>query len=139
VLPSLTELTEVLGGLFGRVSDREQIGRREARATASSMERFVQFRELRPELAGRFIDVNYSELVSTPLTVIHRIYQRLEIPLTEAAAGRMRHLAANRSRYRRRHAGPKLADAALDAGAETRRFERYCSRFGIPCSQTGPN
>ncbi len=139
VLPSLTELTEVLGGLFGRVSDREEIGRREAQATASSMERFMQFRELHPELAGRFIDVNYSELVSAPLAVVRRIYQQLEIPQTEAAAERMRHLAMSRTRYRRRRRSPTLAEAGLDAAAEARRFQRYCSRFGIPCRQPEPS
>ncbi len=132
-LPSLSQLSEVLCGLFARPTDRQQIGRREARILAASMERFIQFRELRPELAGRFIDVDYSEIVTAPLAVVRRIYEQLEIPLTTAAAERMRQFAASRSRYRRHHPSPTLADFGLDAAAEARRFERYCHRFDIPC------
>jgi hypothetical protein len=41
--------------------------------------RITRFRDARPQLAGRFIDVNYCELVSDPLAVVRRIYQQLDI------------------------------------------------------------
>jgi LPS sulfotransferase NodH len=54
-----------------------------------------------PNVAGQFIDVKYSELVSDPLAVVRRIYERLDIRLTDVAAQRMQRLALSRSRYER--------------------------------------
>jgi hypothetical protein len=136
VLRSGSQLTEVLQGMFARKGDRDQFGAREARMLAEAMERITQFRDARPELAEQFIDVNYRELVSDPLTVVRRIYEQRDIRLTEAAVERMQHLAWNRSRYRRRHASPTLEDLGLDGPALTRRFEAYCSRFGVPCQHS---
>ena len=105
---------------------------------AEAMDRVTRFREGRPELDERFIDVKYGELVSDPLAVVRRIYQHLDIPLTEAAAERMQRMASSRSRYRARHDSPTLTDLGLDRLAETRLFERYCSRFGIPSQHSEP-
>lgn len=138
VLSSSSQLTEVLQGLFARSVDRDQIRVREAQVLAKAMERFIQFRDAHPELAGRFIDLKYSELVSDPLAAVRRLYQRLELPLTEAAAERMRCLASSRFRYRRRRPPQTLSEAGFDAAEEARRFKRYCFRFEIPCHQAEP-
>ena len=131
VVKSSSQLARVLHGLYARPGKPSQIAVREARKLAERMERLIGFRENHPELAGRFADVKYSELVSNPLAVVRRIYQQFEIPLTEVAARRMGELAANRSRYRRHHAIRSLADWGLDLEVEARRFQRYCSHFGI--------
>lgn len=138
VLRSGSQLTEMLMRLFARVGDRDQLGASEARMLAEAMDRVTRFREGRPELDERFIDVKYGELVSDPLAVVRRIYQHLDIPLTEAAAERMQRMALSRSRYRARHDSPTLTDLGLDRLAETRLFERYCSRFGIPSQHSEP-
>jgi hypothetical protein len=127
---------------FPAINDRlhellaEDPENRVPRMLAEAMERITRFRDARPELAGRFIDVKYCELVTDPLAAVRRIYQHCDIRLTEVAAERMRRLAGSRSRYRGRHASPTLADLGLDGPAETRRFEGYCSRFGIPCQHS---
>jgi sulfotransferase family protein len=130
VLKSSMQLVEVLHGLFAR-PDRERIQEREAGLLAETMERSIRFRDERPELAGRFLDLNYSEIVSDPLGTAWRIYRHLDCPLTKTAIARMRQFIATRSRYQRRH-NPTLADLGLDVRAETRRFQNYCRRFGIP-------
>jgi hypothetical protein len=129
VLKSSMQLVEVLQGLFGR-PDRERIQEREARTLAETMERSICFRDKHPEVADRFLDLNYSEIVSDPLRIVRRIYEHLDCPLTEMAIGRMRQFIATRSRYQRRR-NPSLADLGLDLKAETRRFQHYCRRFGI--------
>jgi hypothetical protein len=78
VLKSSMHLTEVLEGTFARADDRSQIRKREARNLAEHMERITSFREAHPEQEERFIDIQYRELVSDPLTVVRQIYQRLE-------------------------------------------------------------
>jgi hypothetical protein len=130
VLKSSMQLVEVLHGLFAR-PDRERIHEREARLLAETMERSIRFRDQHPNLAGRFLDLNYSEIVSDPLGTARRIYQHLDCPLTEITVKRMRQFIATRSRYQRRR-NPTLADLGLDVRAETRRFQNYCRRFGIP-------
>ena len=133
VLRSQIQLTRVLEGLFHGTGERDQFGMREALKLEEMLNRITRFRDARPELAGRFIDVMYRELVSDPLRIIRGIYERLDIRLTEEAAERMCRLASSRSRYQSRGFNPTLADFGLDGAAETQRFAGYCARFGIPC------
>jgi hypothetical protein len=132
VLRSLNQLNDVVRRVFARPADQAQSDAREAQVLEANMERFIRFRDHHPSLADRFIDVNYPELVAAPLETARRIYEKLEIPFTQAAATRMHRLAAGRGRYRK----PPMDSAArprLDAAAEARRFERYCARFGVSC------
>jgi hypothetical protein len=132
VLKSSLRLLEVLQSLFARPRDRKESGRREARLLAEATERFIRFRESHPELGGRFIDVKYEEFVADPLAAVRLIYKRLDRPLTETAESAMRGLIANRSRYPKPHRGQPLADLGIEVQAEMRRFQTYCSHFGIP-------
>jgi hypothetical protein len=137
VLESSSRLTEVVQRVFAHPQDRRELGVREARILADGLDRITQFREGHPELAGRFFDVNYSELVANPLDTVRWIYQRLNLPLTFATLERVRNLAANRSRYGRRLATPTLLDFGIDLDSEIRRFAPYCTRFGIPSVERG--
>ena len=110
VLRSSLQLNEVLEGVFAYPADRAQTEVREARSLIESMESIRSFRKAHPELSGRFIDVHYDELVSDPLKVIRHIYHRLNWHLVETASERIKRLAATRSRYKRRHGRPMLAD-----------------------------
>ena len=132
VLRSQIQLTKVLGGLFAHPEEPDQLGKREARKIEEMVDQITRFRDARPQLAGRFIDVNYRELVSDPLAVVRRIYQQLDIQLTKVVTERIQCMALNRSRYRRRDDSSSLADLELDGAADTHRFAGYCSRFGIP-------
>jgi len=132
VVRSQIQLTKVLEGLFGRPGERDQLGMSETRKIGEILDHIIRFRDAYPDAAAQFIDVKYSELVSDPLAVVRRIYGRLDIRLTEAAAERMQRLALSRSRYESRGTSPTSADLGFDCSAETHRFEDYCSRFGIP-------
>ena len=133
VLRSSIQMTEVLYGLFAKPIGREQIAEREARVVAASAERFIQFRDAHPELNSRFVDVSYPELAADPSAVVRRIYDQFEMPLSDTAAGRMRQLAQNRSRYAGRRTAPALGDVGIDIPAQARRFSGYCRRFGVSC------
>jgi len=133
VLRSSMQLTEVLEGTFSRAEDPAQTRRREARSLAEHIEGITSFREAHPKLDGRFIDIKYHELVADPLTVVREIYQRLDKRLTKMAAARMQSLASKRSRYKGRYGSRTLENLGMDGPCLTRRFEGYCSRFGIPC------
>jgi hypothetical protein len=131
VLRSSIQLTEILYNLFAWPGSRDQLAEREAMLLAGNMERFIQFRDAHPELADRFIDLNYSDLVADPLAAIRRVYQQLNIVLTEQGAQRMRQLVSHRSRYRKHN--PSLGELGVDVLREARRFSQYCFRFGVPC------
>jgi len=138
VVKSQIRLTKVLEAMFARPQDGEQLAMSEARKIEQMLGYITRFRDAYPDVAGQFIDVTYRELVSDPLAVVRRIYERLDIRLTEVAAERMQRLASARSRYEKGHRErPPLADLGLDcAGAETPRFKEYCSRFGLSFQKT---
>jgi hypothetical protein len=95
----------------------------------------TSFREAHPEQDGRFIDVKYHELVSGPLTVVRQIYQRLNMPLTEMAAEKMRSLASRCSRYKGRRGDRLPADFANDGILDRHRMEDYCSGLKFHASK----
>jgi hypothetical protein len=135
VLESSFQLTEVLQGLYSRPGRRAELAARESRLLAGAMDHLIQFRDAHPQFADRFVDVNYGELVADPIAVVGRIYERYEIPLSHAAADRMRALAASRSRYRGRRQGRVTGIFRPDASAEMSCFKRYCARFRIAWPQ----
>jgi hypothetical protein len=131
VLRSSIQLTEVLYNLFAWPGSREALAEREATLLAGSMDRFIRFRDAHPEMANRFIDLNYSDLVADPLAAVRRVYRQLDLVLTKPAAERMQRLISQRSRYRKYN--PTLAEFGVDVLREARRFSQYCFRFGVPC------
>ena len=67
-----------------------------------------------------------------PAGIVRRIYERLDVRLSEVAAERMQRLASARSQYEEaRRDRTAMADLGLDCAAEKPRFDEYCSRFGI--------
>ncbi len=114
VLKSSIHLNWVLRGLYGRPEDPIQLAEREARVLAGMADRVAEFRQARPELAERFVDVSYGELTADPLAVVNRIYRRFDLALTPEAAERIGRLALRRSRYRGRRSIPSLAEIGLD-------------------------
>jgi hypothetical protein len=131
VLRSSVELTRVLQGLYAWPDNLEQLAAREVRVLAEGTERFIRFRDEHPELAERFIDVKYTDLISDPLLTVAEIYERLEMPLTAEARGRMQRLASQRSRYQGIQRGSFSKGLDRTVVDEARRFDLYCSRFGV--------
>jgi hypothetical protein len=130
-LKSSTDLTRVLRGLYGAPGEPEEIRMREAKVLAEGTERFIEFRDAHPELAHRFIDVKYTELTADPFATVRRIYQELEIPLTNVMTRRVQELALTRSRYQGRRASIEPTDVRPAMRLENQRFERYCARFQL--------
>jgi hypothetical protein len=130
-LKSSIRLSWVLRGFYGRLDDPIQLAEREARVLAGMTDRLMQFRDAHPELAERFVDVDYRELTADPLQVINRVYGRCDLTLTPEAAGRIGRLASRRSRYSGRRSIPSLADIGLDE----RTLAALVTEFGRPTRQ----
>ena len=131
VLKSTIHLTRVLHGLYARAENPVQLAEREARVLSAGIDRCLRFRDAHPELAERFVDVNYTELTADPLAIVKGIYENFDMHLTAEATARIRELALHRSRYHGSRPVPGLADMGLDAPKVAGRFENYCQRFGI--------
>jgi hypothetical protein len=131
VVKSQLQLTQVLEGLYARPGRRDKLAMREVRKIGEISHQITRFQDNHPLKAGQFVDVTYRELVTDPLAVVRRIYDRLDARPTSAVTEGMQRLASNRSRYERGSTSSTLADFRLDCAAETPRFEEYCSRFGI--------
>src|SRR6516225_523488 len=99
VVKSQIRLTKVLEAMFARPRESEQLAMSEARKIEQMLGYITRFRDAYPNVAKQFIDVTYRELVSDPLAVVQRIYERLDIRLSEVATKRIRRLASTRSRY----------------------------------------
>jgi hypothetical protein len=132
VLKSQIQLTQVLEAMYARPVPPDQLGMSEARKVRQISDYITRFRDVHPDVAEKFIDVTYRELVSDPMAVVRRIYKRLDIPLTKATAERMGVFATARSRYQKPPDNPTLAYFGIDRAAEGERFRSYCARFGIP-------
>lgn len=131
-LRSSIQLTEVLQKFYARPQSRDHLARREARNLAGNMQRLLRFRDEHPEVANRFVDVNYSELAADPLMVVRRIYRHFEMPLSNDTVARMQQLARGRSAYKRRRSAPTLAEVQMNPRTHVILFGEYCRRFGIP-------
>lgn len=130
-LRSAIQLTEVLQGLYARPYDLNRVAERESRNLAWCVERVIRFREKHPELAQRFVDVNYSELAADPLRVVRRIFQQFNLPLSGSTIERMQTLARSRSAYRGRSTAPTLVEVGLNPPVQLKVFGEYCRQFGI--------
>jgi len=135
-LRSSIQLTEVLQRLYGRAQNRDKLAEREAKNLAWSVARMIQFRDEHPELANRFLDVNYTELTSDPLAVVRRLYRHLQMPLSNEATSAMQNLARHRSVYKGRRTVPEITDLGLNRMEQLRLFGKYCRRFGISLTST---
>lgn len=131
VLRSSADLTRVLHGLYGPAGELEQVLARESAVLAANTERLMQFRNTHPGLAGRFIDVRYTDLVANPPGTVRSICAQTAIPFPTQAAERARRLAARRSRYRGCRSKTEPLKANLARVLQPDRFARYCERFGL--------
>ena len=138
VLKSSCHLTEVLHGLYARPGNHERVATRESGVLAEALDRFVDFRDAHPELADRFIDVRYQEIISDPLAVVRRIYEKFEMPMTDEAMGRMQNLAGHRARYAHHRAPAQPRDFMKEPKADVSRFERYSARFKVGWGRPQP-
>ena len=135
VLKSSAQLTRVLRALYGRQTDLEEIQQREARVLADGTEKLIEFRDTHPDLAERFIDVKYRELVADPVGTTRRICEQSGTAFSKTTAEQVTSLALGRSRYHGPRASARPAEPEKVMRAEVNRFERYCSRFEVSLGQ----
>jgi len=131
VLSSVTSLTTTLRAMASERIDPGDIAREWSHWNVRAFDAAVAAREsglVKPE---QVIDVQFGELLSDPIAVIRKIYDKFGLELTEVAADRMqRHLGENPDDKHGKH-GHSFADTGLDPEMERAKVHRYQEYFGV--------
>ena len=128
----MTSLTTTLRAMASERIDPGDIAREWSYWNARAFDAAVAAREsglVKPE---QIIDVQFGELLSEPIEVIRKIYDKFGLELSDVAAERMqRHLAANPDDKHGKH-GHSFADTGLDPEMERAKVRRYQEYFDVP-------
>lgn len=131
-IASGASLFAVFRSTYSDAVDPVDVGRFQAEQTALWLDRALAARDdAGVACGGRFVDLDYRELLADPIAAARRIYEAAGLELTPQVADAFeRHRAANRQHARGRHRYD-AAQFGLDAGALRERFARYEERFGL--------
>ncbi len=80
----------------------------------------------------RIVDVRYADLMHDHLGTIARIYEQLDMPLTDEVADLMRQYLVSRPRGRHGARSYRFDDLGLDLDATRKLFARYAAHFDVP-------
>lgn len=80
----------------------------------------------------RFTDVKFADLMADHIATIRRVYDGLDLELTDDAADRMRAYIAAKPKGRHGGGGYRFEDTGLDLAETRSKFAPYMERFGVP-------
>jgi hypothetical protein len=130
VVKSATRLAYVVRKVFSSDLNVEKIARGEAEALHEKISRITQFREQRPDLEDRFIDVKYNKLIADPVRTVRQIYDRLDLAFSEQMERNVLRLAAQRGRYSQKGLARRLREARTEELVDEGQFAGYSKQFG---------
>lgn len=131
VAASVSSLHCALRSISSDDVDPHEVGRQQIDLWSRLLDRAMAVRDDRTELAGRFFDLQYEDLVQDPLDCVRRIYAHFELDLTAEAEARMQRFLADNPRDKHGVHKYTLEEFGIDAEDTARRFEGYRQRFGI--------
>ena len=124
---SWCSLVERIRANIGEPRPPEVLGAEQLKAMSRLLDRAVAFRESRPDLEDRWIDVSYYDLVQDPMSVVARIYERRGWQLRPEAVEAMETWLDEQRERRRTEKRHKydMADYGLTRGMIDAAFARY--------------
>jgi Sulfotransferase family len=130
VLPSVAALMAMLSSPLTDELDRTYLGRHNSEVWQTALERLVSFRDNGND--HRFFDIQFGEMQSDPMGVIHRLYEWRGEEISKEAEHRMASWwdENSRDRHGSRRYGPE--EFGIDVPAVRRQFRFYTDRFGVP-------
>ena len=87
----------------------------------------VAFRENHPELADRWLDVNYFDLVQDPMATVRGIYEHFNWPLPQHASASMTRWLRRQAQHRRQEV--RHSYALEDFGLTPDAVDQACARY----------
>lgn len=126
-MASWNSLVERLRSVSTEPSAVDQLGAEQLAFMSNMLDRCVDFRQAHPELANRWVDVNYYNLVANPLAVVRGIYKRFNWRLEPAALEAMDDWLFLQSLRRQKETRHRYAlqDYGLTPEAVNTAFARY--------------
>jgi hypothetical protein len=129
VMASMASHATVLRRAFSETADPSQIAADWSDRWSRALTGFLDVRDHSD--ASRFLDVNYSDIESSPLQTVGHIYEFLDWKFTPQAQKSMQvFLDANPKNKHGVHRY-SLAQYGLNEEREIKRFQDYCIRFNI--------
>lgn len=129
VIPSICSLVQIVRDAFSRQVDRGSLGAEWTDIWGEALTRAM--RDRNAASTGRFIDVDYRELVSDPLRSIRSLYDRLGQLLSAETEIRMREWLHNNPQNKHGRHRYTLEEFSLDRELIHHRFSGYIDRFGL--------
>jgi len=129
VIGSIASHCVSLRQAFSEHLDLEIIGSTWCWLWAMGLERTLKFRRAHPELADRFLDVQYADFVRQPIKIIKELHDEMELPCDSNTQATMEaHLAANPKGKHGVHRY-QLEDFGLSAEHVWTQFDEYNGTF----------
>jgi len=129
-IASTCSLTASLSGTFTDQDFRPYIARHWPEVLATILDRIVDFRDRHGD--GRFIDLEYRQILDDPIGCVRRIYERLDRDLTPGVEQAMREYLVTATQHRYGTHVYSLAEFGLERGPIEERLSAYLSRFDVP-------
>ena len=130
VIPSLCSLCKLDREIFTDRPDKKAIGGHWFPRLRDAVSGAMETRGADPD-SGRYLDIDYRQLVADPITTVREIYQRHGYPLSpEFEVGMRECLVQNRQHKHGKHLY-SLAEYGLDEDQVNQGFAEYRERFGL--------
>jgi len=127
-IPSFSSLVHSIRKTGSDRVDAVRLGRQWSDRMCRAMESCMEFRRSREE---RFFDIRYEDLIADPMTQIQKIYDFVEMELTEDVKSRMQQWAVENARDKRPVHYYTLEQFGYTEEGLAREFARYRERFGV--------
>lgn len=131
-IPSLASLVYTVRGIVTDSIDAKKVGREQLAWWSKALDHAVQVRAKHRDKSNQFVDIQFEEVLADPVAVLRRVYDRFDMPWSDAAESRMRaFLAANPQGKHGTHRY-ELGDFGLELGEIRERFAEYCKAHDVP-------
>lgn len=132
IMPSNASLIGFLHEMSGNPVDKVELGRSEVAKWKLGMERAMAFRDSRPDLADRFIDVQYADFIRDQIGVVEQIYDKFGVSGDDESISAMEtFLEANRQGKHGKHQYT-AEEFGMSADRIRAEFADYMTRYAIP-------
>lgn len=135
VLPSVANLTVLLRQLFSRDVDPASVGQEVAARWAEGVRRMLDFADT-ALIAQRIFHLRSESLISDPVQAVEDLYHHFDLPMTDAARGRLRVFVAAHPRGDYANNRYRPEDFGLRPERVRACFERYRYRW-LPTAEDG--
>jgi hypothetical protein len=137
VLSSVVRLTEVLRRPFTRHIDRRELGRRVNQHWQKGAALLIEADAKELASAPNLRHLDFKDFIANPFRTVSALYSHFDLPLTTAAASRIKAFIARRPNGGYGRAVGRLEDYGLNAQALREAYQPYMKHFGVESEAAG--